>query len=194
MAAAFLWPSTRSAAARLSSRLALAVRCTGTAAVRMWSTTAISMTTTRRAPSRTTARSAIDIDRLRARLASLGSPSVTTSALTGGRRALPRYFTLASISLLGLVGKEIEFPPTQSANVNQVLAELDQAGRWITPLKNRAADTRATAIKSQRRTISRSLMSATTRTHRPSPTRTARPHRCRSVRPNMAILVRQLIV
>jgi hypothetical protein len=79
---------------------------------------------------------AIDVDRLRQRLASLASRPVTTSLLTGGRRALPRYFTLAPIGLLDLMGKDMRMPSAEPAKAAQVLAALDEQGRWITPLKN----------------------------------------------------------
>ncbi|USU06803.1 hypothetical protein NF699_09140 [Sphingomonadaceae bacterium OTU29LAMAA1] len=82
---------------------------------------------------------AIDVDRLRARhsrLAALPVAEATAgSPLKAGRRALPKYVTLAPI---GFAELKADTPPTapSAAEVAAVLADLDAEGRWVTPLRN----------------------------------------------------------
>jgi PelA/Pel-15E family pectate lyase len=78
---------------------------------------------------------AIDINRLRMRLRTLGSRSPTPPPLAN-RRALPRYFTLAPIGLLDLIDDKTRVSSPEPEKAARVLAALDAEGRWITPLKN----------------------------------------------------------
>ena len=83
---------------------------------------------------------AIDVDRLRARHAALAArPAAEVTAgspLQGGRRQLPRFFTLAPIGLAELrTDAAQQVAPPASGQVSGTLAELDAAGRWLTPLK-----------------------------------------------------------
>lgn len=83
---------------------------------------------------------AIDVDRLRHRLATLQArPAAAVTAgspLLAGRGPLPRFFTLAPIGLATLrddAARPLAAPAAE--RVAAVLAGLDAAGRWVTPLK-----------------------------------------------------------
>jgi len=84
---------------------------------------------------------AVDTDALRARHARLAAmtpaQAAAGSALKGGRRALPRFFTLDALGLadLGTTARQAIRPPA-AGQVETVLSALDTQGRWVTPLKN----------------------------------------------------------
>jgi PelA/Pel-15E family pectate lyase len=82
----------------------------------------------------------IDLDRLRSRYERVSSSDAkalaASSPLKGGRRVLPRYFTLSPIGLADLNGRNASKSPRSALiDANRVISELDAQGRWLTPLK-----------------------------------------------------------